>query len=809
MIKHAHPSRRAVVPLAVAALALSALGGAGAARAATPASVVVAENGAGSGAVSTFAVGGGSTPLRRITGSLTGLAGPEEIAADRSGNLYVANSSGSITVYPPTANGNVAPLRKIAGAATGLGGGVTGVAVDAAGHVYASNHYLNSITEYASGANGNVAPIATLAGPATGVQNPTEIALDPAGHLWVDNVASITEYAAGANGNVAPIAGIAGPQVTSSSVIAFDPAGNLFVNETRLGPVNAFEYTVEEFAPGGNGDPAPIATLHGPDTGLSGPFGLGFLPGAAEQLLVGNLNAGSVTQYGVPADGDQRPSATPVAGGILASPTGLLVVSPPTLTSSSQLQGRVGTAFSQTLTGGGGHGPYSWAVSSGSLPTGLKLNATTGAITGIPTTAATTTFTVRLSDQSLPTAQSATATISITIDPAIVPAIYVANGNGTVTSYAIGGSGNLPPLTTFGRGSFGINGPAGIAIAPSGRVYIANSGNDSVTSYPPGAAAPFITNLTGSATGLQGPSAATLDAAGRLYVADQPANAITVYAPGATGDATPVATISGPDTGISGPDALTVDGSGRLWVADSTSNSLTQYAPGANGNAKPLATIAGSATGLNSPRGLAQDAAGDLLVTNQYGHTVTVYAPGTNGNAFPKATLGGSSTMLSFPTGIDLDTQGRVYVANQYDNDIHVYAPGAAGDSAPIATIAGTATGLSGPTTIAATPPLSILTRHLPHAHTGRRYRTHLSAGEGRTPYRWSLVRGSLPAGLRLTKAGILSGRPRRAGTYRLVVQVRDAEHPRARAVAHLTLTVRPAGHNRAIPRASSRSRTR
>ncbi len=87
-------------------------------------------------------------------------------------------------MYPPTATGNVAPLRTIAGTATGVAGGVFGIAVDAASHVYASNHYRNSITEYAAGANGNVVPIATLTGPATGVQQPTGIALDPAGHLW-------------------------------------------------------------------------------------------------------------------------------------------------------------------------------------------------------------------------------------------------------------------------------------------------------------------------------------------------------------------------------------------------------------------------------------------------------------------------------------------------------------------------------------------------------------------------------------------------------------------------------------------------
>jgi hypothetical protein len=509
------------------------------------------------------------------------------------------------------------------------------------------------------------------------------------------------------------------------------------------------------------------------------------------------FGAGSVTQYGVPADGDLKPSATPVASGAVSSPTGLLVVSPPTLTSPSQLHGTAGAVFSQTLTGGGGHGPYSWAVASGSLPAGLKLNATTGAITGIPSTAGMTSFRVQLTDHSLPTAQTTTATIAIAIDPAIVPAVYVANGgNGTVTSYATAGAGNLAPLTTFGRTGFGLNAPAGLSIAPNGRVYVANSGNDSVTSYPPGAAAPLVTNLTGSATALHGPSAATLDAAGRLYVADEPANTITVYAAGATGDATPVATITGPDTGISGPDALAIDAAGRLWVADSSSNSLTQYAPVANGDAKPLTTIAGSATGLNAPRGLTQDAGGDLLVTNQYGHTVTIYAPGTSGNAFPKATLGGSSTMLSFPTGIDIDTQGRVYVANQYDNDIHVYAPGAVGDSAPIATIAGNATGLSGPGAVAVTPPLSILTGHLPHAMADRPYRARLAAGEGRTPYRWSIAPGALPAGLRLTRSGIVIGRPRRAGRAHVLITVSDAERPAAHATTWLTLVVRRVRHH-------------
>jgi uncharacterized delta-60 repeat protein len=45
----------------------------------------------------------------------------------------------------------------------------------------------------------------------------------------------------------------------------------------------------------------------------------------------------------------------------------------------------VGVAYNQTITATGGNAPYSFAVTSGTLPTGLLLDGTTGAITGTPT----------------------------------------------------------------------------------------------------------------------------------------------------------------------------------------------------------------------------------------------------------------------------------------------------------------------------------------------------------------------------------------------------------------------------------------
>jgi large repetitive protein len=60
--------------------------------------------------------------------------------------------------------------------------------------------------------------------------------------------------------------------------------------------------------------------------------------------------------------------------------------------------GATGTAYSETISAQGGSGGYSFAVHSGSLPTSLSLNTSTGVISGTPTVASTYTFTIRVTD---------------------------------------------------------------------------------------------------------------------------------------------------------------------------------------------------------------------------------------------------------------------------------------------------------------------------------------------------------------------------------------------------------------------------
>jgi len=91
-------------------------------------------------------------------------------------------------------------------------------------------------------------------------------------------------------------------------------------------------------------------------------------------------------------------------------------VGPPfTITSLSLLPpGEVGTPYSTTLAASGGTGALSWSVVSGTLPGGVTLKSPTGQLTGNPTTAGTSTFTIRVQDSGTPQ-QSDQKAFSLTI----------------------------------------------------------------------------------------------------------------------------------------------------------------------------------------------------------------------------------------------------------------------------------------------------------------------------------------------------------------------------------------------------------
>jgi hypothetical protein len=111
--------------------------------------------------------------------------------------------------------------------------------------------------------------------------------------------------------------------------------------------------------------------------------------------------------------------------------------------------GVVSTAYSATLTASGGTAPYTWAVTVGTLPAGLSLASSTGVISGTPTTAATSPFTVQATDQ---VAATATAALSITVTatnttfPVITTTSLPAATTGSAYSQALAETGGTSPF---------------------------------------------------------------------------------------------------------------------------------------------------------------------------------------------------------------------------------------------------------------------------------------------------------------------------------------------------------------------------
>jgi hypothetical protein len=136
---------------------------------------------------------------------------------------------------------------------------------------------------------------------------------------------------------------------------------------------------------------------------------------------------------------------------------------------TSSLPGsEVGASYSVTLQGTGGTAPYKWSLKSGALPGGLSLNANTGAITGVPTTAGTVgSLVFQLSDASQTVADSAKFDIQVITAPSVVTASLPASEVGAAYSaslQATGGTGSY--AWVLKSGSL----PAGLSLAAGGVV---------------------------------------------------------------------------------------------------------------------------------------------------------------------------------------------------------------------------------------------------------------------------------------------------------------------------------------------------
>jgi len=183
-----------------------------------------------------------------------------------------------------------------------------------------------------------------------------------------------------------------------------------------------------------------------------------------------------------------------------------------TFTPTTLPNGTQNTPYSSGVTASGGNGSYTYSLASGSLPTGLSLNANSGAITGTPTGSGASNFTLRAIDTVGNTGTSNLytiniGTISLTVNPATLPAatqnvpysqtVSATGGTGSNYTFTIS-AGVLPTGLTLDSNSGLISGtPTGSGATdftvqardPMGNVgtrrYQPNIGTASLTLNPP------------------------------------------------------------------------------------------------------------------------------------------------------------------------------------------------------------------------------------------------------------------------------------------------------------------------------------
>src|SRR6202022_2269003 len=188
---------------------------------------------------------------------------------------------------------------------------------------------------------------------------------------------------------------------TWSGVVATFAAGALGVTTTSL--------------PGGTQNAAYSATLAavGGTTPYSWSITSGTLPTGLTLAPSTGVISGTPTVVGTSNFTVQVTDANSVTATRALS---LTVAGPPTVTTTALPGGTQNTAYTATLAATGGTAPYTWSITSGTLPTGLTLASSTGVISGTPTVVITSNFTVQVTD-----ASSLTGTTPLSLSVAAPP----------------------------------------------------------------------------------------------------------------------------------------------------------------------------------------------------------------------------------------------------------------------------------------------------------------------------------------------------------------------------------------------------
>jgi DNA-binding beta-propeller fold protein YncE len=723
------------------------------------------------GTVSTFAGQVGISGATDATGILASFTTPEGLAIDSNGNIYAADFSAA-TIRKITNAGVVTTLAGFAGitgSANGTGTAATfngprAVAADKSGNVYVADSLNHDIRKITSG--GVVTTLSGIAGTAGHVDGsgttstfnyPSGIAVDSSGVVYVADTYNHTIRKVTSDGTATTFAGTTGvaghtdgtgtaAKLNLPAAISIDANGNLYVSEQGNNDIRKITSAgvVTTLAGGGpvTGYDAGRADGSGTAALFNTPSGLGtdssgnvFVADYRNNLIRKVTSSGTVSTIagagGVAGSLDGsgyivapslfwRPTnlATDASGNIYIAdtygdtirkiaPDGTMI----TVAGNSNLAGTadgVGSAANF-------NGPTGIAVDSAGViyvtdtyNHSVRQIMPDGTVTTIAGTAGT-------SGSADGTGIAALFNLpsGIAIDNA-ANAIYVADyGNHTirridrsnwvVTTYA--GTATVPGSADGMGTSASFDFPRDIAYDPSsGNLVVADTGNQTIRRIASG----YVTTIAGS-TGTNGavdaagssarfdaPSGVAVDSSGNIYVAD--ANNDTIRKVTPAGAVTTIGGTAGVAGSVDGagsaarfdhPMGVAVDASGNVYVADYNNNTIREgllpggsgspvggVSPGINGSGGNSLGTTVSTTGINGsgsfmhPGGLAVDSLGNVYVVDTQHNSIkrittsggvsTMAGSGSAGSADGK----GTAATFNGPVGITIGNGNTLYVTD-------------------------------------------------------------------------------------------------------------------------------------------------
>jgi hypothetical protein len=562
------------------------------------------------------AVDGVILPSSEVKTIGSGFTSPNGVAVDGSGNVFVADS-GNSAVKEIVAVGDVVSSSS---AVNTIGSGFNqpqGVTVDGNGNVFVADSGSGAVKEIVA-VGGVVSSSSVVNAIGSGFSQPTDVAVDGSGNVFVADYNNSAVYEVIAVGGVVSSSSTVntiGSGFTGPNGLTVDGSGNVFVADYGNNAVK------EIIAVGGTVSAGSTVNTLG--SGFNGPTGVAV--DGLGNVFIADQGSSAMKEI---VTGARRFPTTAVAGtGVILSipftfDTGGSIGAPMVLT-----QGAAGLDFTDAGTGSCTTNGTSYAYAAGD-----------------------------------------TCTVDVTFTPKLAGTRYGAavlqdgSGNTIATGY-IYGAGQGPqiafsPGTQRTLGS-GFNAPQSVAVDGSGNVYVIDSGTVNQIAAVGGVipASPAINTL---GSGFNAPQSVAVDGSGNVYVADTGNGAVKEIV--AVGGAIPASpTIRTLGSGFSFPYGVAVDRSGNVYVVDLNNNAVKEIV--AVGGVIPASpTIRTLGSGFNSPFGVAVDGRGNVYVADNAGAAVKMLdvadAPALS---FASTVLGATST--DSPQTVTVENIGNAHLS--------------------------------------------------------------------------------------------------------------------------------------------------